>query len=56
MLKEIFIKNFILIDELRLEFNNGFNVFLGEMSSFFFGFIVFFIIFIYFINFHFFNL
>ena len=33
MLKEIFIKNFILIDELRLEFNNGFNVFLGETGA-----------------------
>ncbi len=33
MLKEVFIKNFILIDELRLEFNDGFNVFLGETGA-----------------------
>ena len=33
MLKELFIKNFILIDELKLEFNGGFNVFLGETGA-----------------------
>jgi len=33
MLKEIFIKNFILIDELRLQFNSGFNVLLGETGA-----------------------
>jgi len=33
MLKEILIKNFILIDELKLEFNSGFNVFLGETGA-----------------------
>ncbi len=33
MLKELFIKNFILIDELHLEFNGGFNVFLGETGA-----------------------
>ena len=33
MLKELFIKNFILIDELHLSFNDGFNVFLGETGA-----------------------
>jgi len=33
MLKELFIKNFILIDELKLEFQNGFNVLLGETGA-----------------------
>ena len=33
MLKELFIKNFILIDELHLEFNGGFNVLLGETGA-----------------------
>ncbi len=33
MLKEILIKNFILIDELKLQFDNGFNVFLGETGA-----------------------
>ncbi len=33
MLKELFIKNFILIDELRLNFESGFNVFLGETGA-----------------------
>lgn len=33
MLKELFIKNFILIDELKLQFDNGFNVLLGETGA-----------------------
>ena len=33
MLKEILIKNFILIDELRLEFDKGFSAFLGETGA-----------------------
>ncbi len=33
MLKELLIKNFILIDELHLDFKGGFNVFLGETGA-----------------------
>ncbi|MBO8159184.1 DNA repair protein RecN [Thermosyntropha sp.] len=33
MLREIYIKNFILIDELRLEFNKGLNVLTGETGA-----------------------
>lgn len=33
MLKEIYIKNFALIEELRLEFNEGFIVFTGETGA-----------------------
>ncbi len=33
MLTELYIKNFILIDELRLDFNGGFNVLLGETGA-----------------------
>jgi len=33
MLQEIYIKNFVLIDELRLEFCSGFNVLTGETGA-----------------------
>ena len=33
MIKSILIKNFILIDELFLEFENGFNVLTGETGA-----------------------
>lgn len=33
MFKEIYVKNFILIDELHLEFSNGFSVFTGETGA-----------------------
>lgn len=33
MLKNIFIKNFILIDELSLDFHNGFSAFTGETGA-----------------------
>lgn len=33
MIKSLLIKNFILIDELFLEFENGFNVFIGETGA-----------------------
>lgn len=33
MIKTLYIKNFILIDELLLEFKNGFNVLLGETGA-----------------------
>lgn len=33
MLKELLIKNFILIEELKLNFEDGFNVFLGETGA-----------------------
>lgn len=33
MLKSIYIKNFILIDETEIEFSNGFNVIIGETGS-----------------------
>lgn len=33
MLKEIYVKNFVLIDELHLEFDNGFSVFTGETGT-----------------------
>ena len=33
MIKSVLIKNFILIDELFLEFDNGFNVLTGETGA-----------------------
>lgn len=33
MIKSLYIKNFILIDELRLDFDKGFNVFTGETGA-----------------------
>ena len=33
MIKSLFIKNFILIDELFLEFEQGFNVLIGETGA-----------------------
>lgn len=33
MLKSIYIKDFAIIDELRIDFNNGFNVFTGETGA-----------------------
>lgn len=33
MLRSLYIKNFILVDELSLEFNDGFNVFTGETGA-----------------------
>ena len=33
MIKTLYIKNFILIDELFLEFENGFNVLTGETGA-----------------------
>ena len=33
MLKSIYIKDFAIIDELRIDFSNGFNVFTGETGA-----------------------
>ena len=33
MIKSVTVKNYILIDELTLEFDNGFNVFTGETGA-----------------------
>ncbi|MCD7879075.1 MAG: AAA family ATPase, partial [Candidatus Gastranaerophilales bacterium] len=33
MIKSVIVKNYILIDELRLDFNSGFNVFTGETGA-----------------------
>ena len=33
MLKSLYIKNYILIDELRLDFKSGFSVFTGETGA-----------------------
>lgn len=33
MIKTLYIKNFILIDELLLNFSDGFNVLLGETGA-----------------------
>ena len=33
MLRSLYIKNFILVDELSVDFNSGFNVFTGETGA-----------------------
>ncbi|NLB88044.1 MAG: AAA family ATPase, partial [Syntrophomonadaceae bacterium] len=33
MLQEIYINNFVLIDELRMQFSNGLNVLTGETGA-----------------------
>ena len=33
MLKNLYIKNFILIDSINLQFNDGFSVFTGETGA-----------------------